>query len=204
MPCSWRYFAAAFSIFGITWVPQISSGQAPLSPAEKITHSIGQRPLPVLLKDPGLVDAAPTLSDNGESKIRTRQALILSGVAVSMLAYGYFVLQFNNSRTDSDQARLAYEADVRENAQEYIDQGVELDQIPSYFAWERAFTNAANDRELAAVAGLSAFLLSLAAILDSATADTNQGSSSQAKGMSPVLDVSPWTGDVRLGARIGL
>lgn len=146
--------------------------------------------------------ASPIREDEGGG-IRTRQAILLTGVAVSMLAYGFFVLRFNNRRTDAENARIAYQADVRQNAQRYVDQGVQLDQIPTYFAWERAFTDAANQRELVAVAGLSAFLLGLAAILDSATAG-NEGATTQAVRFTPVLDVSPVSRDIRLGARIGL
>ena len=141
---------------------------------------------------------------NGNSKFRFRQALLFSGIAVSMLAYGYFALQFNNSRTDSEAARLAYDADVRENAQFYVDEGIPLDQIPSYRSWEESFTDAANARELITLAGLSAFLLATAAVLDAATAGKRRSSSPQARTVSPIMGVSPSTGDVILGARVGL
>ncbi len=143
-------------------------------------------------------------ADAAAGKFRTRQAFLLSGVAVSMLAYGYFALQFNNRRGNSETARLTYEADVRENAQFYVDQGVSLDQIPTYFAWESAFTDAANARELIAVAGLSAFLLGMAAILDAATNVEKRPSESQARTVTPLVGVSPSSGDLILGARVGL
>ncbi len=143
-------------------------------------------------------------SDVEGGKFRTRQAFLLSGVAVSMLAYGYFALQFNNGRTDSEAARLAYEADVRENAQFYVDEGIALDQIPTYFAWEDSYTDAANARERISVAGLSALLLGLAAILDSATHGNKQPSKAWVRTVTPLFSVSPSSGDVTLGARIGL
>ncbi len=143
-------------------------------------------------------------SDDAGGKFLTRQAFLLSGVAVSMLAYGYFALQFNNSRNDSEKARLAYEADVSENAQFYVDEGIALDQIPTYSAWEDSYTDAANARELIAVAGISAFLLGLAAILDSATHGDKQSSQAQTHAVTPLFSVSPSSGDVTLGARIGL
>ena len=51
---------------------------------------------PILLKvesDRPVQEAAAS-----SKKFRTRQAILVSGVAVSMLAYGYFVLRFNDSR----------------------------------------------------------------------------------------------------------
>jgi hypothetical protein len=201
---SWGPLRAILAIVATILVSQAALGQASLTRIQKIAHSVDQKPVPILLKDSGEAASDQTDEDDSHSKFRTRQALILTGVAVSMLAYGYFVLQYNNSRTDSEQARLAYEADVRQNAQEYVDQGVALDEIPSFYVWEGAYNDAANDRELAAVAGLSAFLLSLAAVLDSATSGNDRTSDSRARSMTPVLDVSPRTGDIRLGARIDL
>ena len=95
-------------------------------------------------------------------------------------------------------------ADVRENAQFYVDEMIPLDQIPTYHAWESAYIDAANARELISLAGISAFLLGLAAILDSATHSDKPPSDAQARTVVPVLGVSPTSGDVLLGARIGL
>ncbi len=143
-------------------------------------------------------------ADGVEGKFRTRQAFLLSGVAASMLAYGFFALRFNNSRGDSESARLAYEADVRENAQFYVDEGVQLDQIPTYVSWENAFTDAANARELILITGLSAFLLGTVAILDAATHVKKSPSESRARMVTPLVGVSPSSGDLIVGARIGL
>jgi hypothetical protein len=134
---------------------------------------------------------------------RTRQAVLLSGAALGMITYGIFVLKFNNSRTDAENARLAYERDVSENAQFYVDEGIELDQIPTYFAWEDAFTDAANDRELLTLAGVAAFLLSFGAILDSATNNGSTTSSLEIGGVRPLIHVSPARHDVLIGAGVG-
>ena len=174
------------------------------------------------LPGPGLLDARVTLpvddsspilnpqsagaDDDGDQharKFRRRQAIILTGVAVSMLAYGLFTLQFNNKRTDSENARLAYEADVRENAQFYVDEGVPLDEIPTYRAWVQAYDDAFSARERLSIAGLSAFLLGIGAILDSATAGNRGSGDTRDQAVAPVIGVSPSSGDVLVGARVG-
>ena len=84
-----------------------------------------------------------------------------------------------------------------------MDQGIALDEIPTYAAWEDAWVDAANDRELVTLAGISAFLLGLGAILDSATAGNN-GAPATANAISPTINVEPLTGDFALGARVRL
>ena len=135
--------------------------------------------------------------------MRKRQRILLSGLAVSMVAYGLFALRFNNSRADSEAVHTTYEQDVSDNAQRYIDEGVNLDQIPTYKAWEEAYTDAANARELVALAGTTAFLVGLFAILDAATAGNDAANTRSERMVRPSVSVASF-GDILIGARVKL
>ena len=131
-----------------------------------------------------------------------RRALLVGGLAVSMAAYGYFILEFNNSRGESEAAKVAYEEDVRLNAQGYVDQGIELDEIQTFRDWQAAYDDAKSAREWAARAGFLAIVIGFFAILDAAT--TYDGPPPPASGMTitPTLDLTPMNRDLMVGARL--
>lgn len=132
----------------------------------------------------------------------TRQALLLGGLAASIAAYGYFVLKFNNSRGAASDAQLAYEEDVRRNAQSYLDQGTDLDQIPTFRAWQNAYDDAKSSREWAARAGFVAIVVGFFGILDAAT--SYDATAPRASGMAirPTVDIEPVNSDLLVGARV--
>ena len=131
-----------------------------------------------------------------------RRALLIGGLAASMAAYGYFILEFNNSRGESGAAEAAYQEDVRLNAQTYVDQGIEMDEIQTFRDWQAAYDDAKSAREWAARAGFLAIVIGFFAILDAAT--TYDGPSPRASGMTitPTLDLAPVNRDLMVGARL--
>ncbi len=138
----------------------------------------------------------------GLQRTSKRQALLIGGLAASIAAYGYFVLEFNNSRGASSEAEKAYAEDVRQNAQSYVDQGIALDEIQSFKDWQNAFDDAKRSREWGARAGFVAIVVGFFAIVDAAT--SYDGSSAQSAGVvvRPTLGVTPARSDLLVGARV--
>jgi len=142
----------------------------------------------------------PIESQGGTNRLR--QGLLIGGVAVSMAAYGYFILEFNNSRGDAGAAQRAYEEDVRQNAQTYVDQGIELDQIQTFRDWQSAYDDAKNSREWAARAGFLAMVVGFFAVLDAATTDHTPPPPFSGVAISPTVGLSGQDNNLVVGARV--
>lgn len=138
----------------------------------------------------------------GGSGWNTRQLLLIGGLATSMAAYAYFILEFNNSRGDAAGAERAYEEDVRQNAQTYVDQGVELDEIQTFRDWQAAYDDAKTSREWAARAGFLAIVIGFFAVLDAATTYDAPPPSASGVMIRPTVGVTPVRNDVLVGARV--
>lgn len=170
-----------------------------------------------LLERPAVVSPAVSLSsldarfvvaqddrDNvtGNGGWNRRQALLIGGLAGSMAAYGYFILEFNNSRGDASVAERAYEEDVRQNAQTYVDQGIELDDIQTFRDWQAAYDDAKRSREWAARAGFLAIVIGFFAVLDAATTYDAPPPSASSLTVRPQVSLSPIRNDLLVGARL--
>lgn len=132
----------------------------------------------------------------------TRQALLIGGLAASIAAYGYFVLQFNNSRGAASDAELAYEEDVRQNAQSYLDQGTELDRIQTFRDWQDAYDDAKRSREWAARAGFLAIVIGFFGILDAATSYDSLAPRASGTTVRPTVGLTPIGSDFLVGAKL--
>lgn len=131
-----------------------------------------------------------------------RQAILIGSVALSMAAYGYFILDFNNSRAAAGDAERAYEEDVRQNAQTYVDQGIALDEIPTFLRWQEAYDDAKRSREWAARAGFLAVVIGFFAILDAATSNDLPPPSASGVVVRPTVGVGADGNDLVVGARL--
>jgi len=164
---------------------------------------IGRADVGLLAATDGLdVGARDVAEPVGLKRTSTRQALLIGGLAASVAAYGYFVLQFNNDRGAAGKAEQAYQEDVRQNAQSYLDQGTPLDRTPTFLAWQDAFDNAKSSREWAARAGFLAVVIGFFAILDAAT--SYDGPTPRTSGMAirPTVGLTPLHNDLLVGARL--
>jgi hypothetical protein len=143
-----------------------------------------------------------SISEDDRSGIRFRQSLLIGGLAASMAAYGYFILEFNNSRGDADVAERAYEEDVRQNAQSYVDQGIDLDEIQSFRNWQQAYDDAKRSREWAARAGFFAVVIGFFAVLDAATSNDTPPPAYSGVSIRPAVGFAPNSDNLMLGARV--
>lgn len=139
-----------------------------------------------------------TNSENGS----LRRSLLIGGVAASMAAYGYFTLEFNNSRGDAIDAERAYEADVRQNAQTYVDQGIALDQIQTFRDWQKAFDDADSSREWGARAGLMAIVIGFFAVVDASTSYDGPSPRLSEVKVRPTVGLTAASRDLVVGARM--
>jgi hypothetical protein len=138
----------------------------------------------------------------GKGGNRLRRSLLIGGLATSMAAYGYFILEFNNSRGDADVAERAYETDVRENAQSYLDQGIALDEIQTFTDWQSAYDDAKRSREWAARAGFLAIVIGFFAVLDAATSYDGPPPTYSDLSLTPALGLAPDRETLLVGARV--
>ena len=187
-------------LIGLVLQFTISPAHAQVMPDRSVTPVLSVPPV-------GQSETSESLgSQNDEGKkfkgTTRRQALLRGGVAISAAAYGFFTLRFNNSRGDAANAEKAYEADVRQNAQDYLDQGIKLDQIQTYKDWQKSFEDAKSAREWGARAGFVAVVVGLFAVLDAATSTGNLTVGQHSLNVMPVVGVSQTKNDFLVGARV--
>lgn len=180
-----------------------AQGQTDVDPLERDVVRLERTgdALPAGLRRSDSETTAASAAVTGERMSR-RQTLLIGGLAVSMGAYGYFLLKFNNSRGDSEDAAKAYEEDVLRNAQAYADQGVALDEIQTFKNWQNAYDDAKSAREWAARAGFVAILVGFFAILDAATSHDAQVPPSSGLTVRPTVGMTAAGSDFLVGARV--
>ncbi len=140
-----------------------------------------------------LTDSSPPVFVNNppNANQRLRQGLLLAGMTTTTIGYGLFSMKYNSWRARSENTRLLYIEDVRQNAILYSQNNLELDQIASYLAWEKDYESTLIWRERAARAGLLTGLIAVITILDAAVTWPGSADAAHADRKNINFDLQP-------------